>query len=427
MIRPDRHPQSLNHFVLARTLLAFAILLLAVGMTGYVLVTRPVLERYADSLATALLPGRDACQPDSIRRLQPPEGVTVRLADGNHVLPDTSHLPALLPFDTFLARRIQQRAGTAVVTTSSLHQLELAFRCQEQTVILDIDRAHALGTVPNLALLLWLFGLLGGALVMAAILSRALGHPLAVLAGHLRTTPLGLASPAAAGTGIAELDVLAAEVDALRLRASSAVATRTALLMGLSHDLRAPLARLRLILDTVAQPTSKDMTDLRHDVRELQDALDEFMRAANAMASPSRVEGAREGWQRLQRIYTSPRIQFSGMPDASCPPLNTAALVRIASHLIDNAICHTEGAIQILWHSGTDWQLCVRDEGPGIDDSAFHPFHSRDSGRSNHAGLGLALASLICEHNGWQLSHGHIDDRHWQICISARPNHPAGS
>ena len=426
MIQPDQHTQTLNHFVLSRTLLAFAILLLAVGMAGYVLVARPVLDKYADSLASRLLPGPDACQPDSIRRLQPPEGMTVRLTNSS-ALPDTRHWPALLPFDALLARRIQQRAGTTVVTTSSLHELQLAFHCQEQTVILDIDRAHALGTVPNVALLFWLFGLLGGALVMAAILSRALGRPLARLAGHLRATPLGMASPAAAGTGIAELDALAAEVDALRQRASSAVATRTALLMGLSHDLRAPLARLRLILDTVGQPTSDDMADLRHDVRELQDALDEFMRAANAMASPSSVGGAREGWQRLQRIYTSARISFAGVPDDRCPPLNTAALVRIASHLIDNAICHTDGAIQILWHSAADWQLCVRDEGRGIDDSAFHPFHSGDSGHSNHAGLGLALASLICEHNGWQLSHGHVDDNHWQICISARPNHPAGS
>ena len=420
-------PQSLNRFVLSRTLLAFALLLVAVGLAGYVLVTRPVLDKYAESLAASLFPAGESCQIsnlqqriDTLQHQQGLNGITVIQAHSPAF--STSHWSVVLPFDALLARHLSQQVGSPVIPASSPHTLQLGFQCHGQTLILQLDRARALGAVPNLALLFWLSGLLGGALIMATMLSRALSRPLTRLAGHLRATPLGSASPAAASIGIAELDELATEVDALRQRASNAVATRSALLMGLSHDLRAPLARLRLILDTVSEPTQNDVSDLRHDVLELQDALDEFLRAANAMASPSQENGASQAWLRLQRIYTSPRIVFEGTPDNSCPSLNTAALVRVASHLIDNALCHTDGQIAILWHSGHNWRLCVRDEGPGLSETAFLPFSSRNAHLSNHAGLGLTLASLICEHNGWQLSHGRGTEGRWQIGFSAMPS-----
>ncbi|OIQ80549.1 sensor protein PfeS [mine drainage metagenome] len=423
----EARPHSLRAFVFVRAVLAFCLILVTAGAAGYALITRPALERHARWIAADLFPRARTCDVDELRaRLERLHGLHASSGialSGDAAVPRPNLLGRLgpLPFDGLLARAVEQRIGVPVVATSSLEEVQLAFRCGGGRAELHIDRAQALGAVPLAALLSWIVVLLAGALALAAQLSRSLSAPLEKLVAHLRGTPLGAAPTGAPATGIAEFDDLAAEIDALRTRASGAVATRSALLMGLSHDLRAPLARLRLILDTVPAPTQADVADMREDTLELQGALDEFMRAANAMASPVTVDGANQGWQRLRKAYADPRLAFRGDPDPSCPPLNTAALVRVAANLIDNALRHTSGPVEVAWSSGVHWRLCVRDSGPGISvdrlSSLAGAFRSGAADGGMHAGLGLALATILCEHNGWRLSFAPPSMRSWAACI----------
>ena len=420
-------PRSLRAFVFARAVLAFCVILFAAGVAGYALIARPALVRHARWIVVDVFPHARTCNVDKLRarldRLQASHASSgIALSDSQASLYPTL-LGSLgpLPFDALLAKEVENRVGVPVAARSSLGGVLLGLRCGGQPIELRVDRAQALGAVPLGALASWIVALLAGALTLAAQLSRSLSTPLDKLVAHLRGTPLGAPPSGAPATGIAEFDSLAKEIDALRTRASGAVATRSALLMGLSHDLRAPLARLRLILDTVPSLTQVDVADIREDTRELQDALDEFMRAANAMASPVAADGAMQGWHRLSKAYADPRLTFKGSPDPSCPPLNTAALVRVAANLIDNALRHTSGPVEVTWSSGVYWRLCVRDSGPGIPDDRLSilatAFRSNAAKPGEHAGLGLALATILCEHNGWQLSCAPPSVDSWTVCI----------
>ncbi len=423
---------SLQYFSFVRAAFAFSLLLIIVGTAGYFLVTRPALERHAEWISADILPDAGKCQVADL-------GIQLSLLKArgiNGIAMQTSiHAPAgrstfisRFPFDVFLAEQIQARSRTPVTINSSLSEVSLSFSCNSETVILNLDRSATLGAVPAWALFFWITGLIGGALGMAALLSRSLAAPLGKLSGHLRQTPLGAAVSNAPDTGITEFDQLACEIDDLRSRASKAVASRSALLMSLSHDLRKPLTRLRLTLDIDPSPTPETISEIRQDILELQEALDEFMRAANSMASPASPNGAHDVWNRLQRIHTDPRLTFVGIPDSRCPPLNAAALVRVATNLIENSLQHTRGPVQVSWASSPTWMLCVSDSGPGIDDphslQMMQPFqtsnHVTETGDNLHAGLGLALVQILCEHNGWTLEYGYSSDKAWKICITQR-------
>lgn len=409
---------SLWRFTFLRVAAALLVLLALMGMAGYLLVTRPALEHRAASMAAALLaePQADcAAVKARIEQLANDEhrsGVTMLEA---HAEGGTIATTAwLLPLDAMLVARLRQQSAVKVEARSAINTVHLQLTCGGSSVRLALDRRIALGVAPAQALAAWLVGLLGGTLGLAAWLSGALNAPLRRLARHVQSTPLGAEPVVAQATGIIELDRLALEVDALRERASEAVGSRTALLMALSHELRTPLARVRLILDTAQLVTAADGAEMKAHVLEMQEALDEFMRAANAMAAPLVQAGAQAVWLRLQALFTDPRVVFThaqGAPDAT---LNAAALLRIASNLIDNALRHGEGRVDVSWSQRADsWCLRVADEGTGIPVEnmlqslrAFSSGAVRDAGAPGHAGVGLALARILCEHNGWTLHFG---------------------
>jgi signal transduction histidine kinase len=418
---------TLWRFTFTRVAAALFALLLLVGSAGFLLVTRPALERHAQLLANSLLPvpNTDCAELGSrVRQLAADSASGIRMVtEARDVAPFSGWL---LPFDALLVDRLSARSGMIVQARSTVDALHVRLRCTDSSVELALDRRIALGAAPDLALVAWLAGLTVGALGIAAWLSRALGAPLWHLMTHVRGTPLGAAHASAAPIGIVELDQLGFEVDALRERASQAVVSRTALLMGLSHDLRAPLARIRLILDTAQPVTSHDAREMKDHVLEMQEGLDEFMRAANAMAAAPTSAGARIVWERLLSLFVDPRIAFNAKLYDLEVPLNSAALLRIASNLIDNALRHGKGRVEVSWRrSGDAWSLCVSDQGQGIAPEllqrAQRAFCSEPGPEGEtaawHAGIGLALARILCEHNGWTLSFGTGESGGLRVCV----------
>lgn len=390
------------------------VLLLAMGSAGYFLVTQPALERHAQSMAATLLPTPlSDCTALKAHFAQLAldggrTGVHIVGADRQSTKAGASWL---LPVDAMLVARLRERADLQIDARSTIDTLHLKLNCADGSLALALDRRIALGVAPGLALLAWLVGLTCAALGLAAWLSRALNAPLQRIVSHLRGTPFGAVPTTTAATGIREFDRLVLEVDALRERASEAVASRTALLMGLSHDLRTPLARVRLILDTAQPMTALDTLEMKSHLIEMQESMDEFMRAANAMAATPVAAGAKMVWTRLQSVFTDPRLAFINPPTDTESPLNSAALLRIASNFIDNALRHGEGRVEVSWEQSDDgWCLCVADEGPGIAPEnmpralrAFGRDPARKDDTCQHAGVGLALARILCEHNGWAL------------------------
>lgn len=220
--------------------------------------------------------------------------------------------------------------------------------------------------------------------------------------------------------GPRELVSLARNFNTMARDISSLLTNRTTLLAGISHDLRTPLARMRLALELL--PENTDPTLVSRMARNLA-AMDELIGDALQFA-----RGTQESRQPidlplfledlLASYEASVRLEIvSPAPQGLLAA--PGALRRVLGNLIDNAIQHggmrTNGSGAdarepvALTLDGT--RLSITDSGPGIPDehldAVFQPFFRLDNARTastGGSGLGLAIVAQLCQTHGWQIA-----------------------
>jgi two-component system, OmpR family, osmolarity sensor histidine kinase EnvZ len=173
---------------------------------------------------------------------------------------------------------------------------------------------------------------------------------------------------------------------------------RALILAGVSHDLRTPLARLRLSIEmSGADPTLKQGMDA--DIDEMDRIIGQFLDFA-------RTEGG-EPVERLDpaalardcaRLYRE-RGQDVRDEIGATPPVNARALAlrRMIVNLIDNALRYgKEDVVLATSTQGGAAVIEVRDRGPGIPAGEIErlkqPFTRLETARSDSGGSGLGLA-----------------------------------
>ncbi len=182
-----------------------------------------------------------------------------------------------------------------------------------------------------------------------------------------------------------------------------------------SHELRSPLTVVQTsaeLIDSLA-----DQPALRQQSRQILRAsshMDEMIRALLAITRDRPPEDtaddvALRALIEEQLAYRQREIDRHGIGihwslDASVRVRAPGELLSVViSNLLDNAIRHSNGStVDILWEDG---RLCIRDRGPGIDESALEDLFERGVSRGSRAGygLGLYIARLICERMDWHL------------------------
>jgi two-component system osmolarity sensor histidine kinase EnvZ len=197
-------------------------------------------------------------------------------------------------------------------------------------------------------------------------------------------------------------------------RISELLDARTTLLAGLSHDLRTPLARMRLALEMLERrPDPAWIARLDSDIGEMNRLIGELLELARGL-----------GQEQAQGIELAPwletlaeRVRESGTAiEVDCLALRidvpTSALQRVLGNLLGNAQRYAEGsALQIRAEvSPGECRIGILDGGPGIPeaqlDAVFQPFHRVDASRSpttGGAGLGLAIVQQLAQANGWRV------------------------
>ncbi|GAA0733901.1 ATP-binding protein [Sphingomonas japonica] len=233
-------------------------------------------------------------------------------------------------------------------------------------------------------------------LVLAAALVRTLGAPLRALADAAGEIGFGHKVEVRA-SGPRELRTLADALNAMQARIRQLLDSRTQALTAVSHDLRTPLARLRLRL--AAPPEQADVGAMRSDVEEMEAMLDsllDFMRGGEAEA-PKRTDIA----SLLQAIADDAAdlggdIVYVG-PGHMPGMIRALTLRRAVTNLVDNARRHAGGAQIDLARHGDTIVITVRDEGPGMPaESLSHAaeafFRGDDARQRDTKGLGLGLA-----------------------------------
>ncbi|WP_421865445.1 sensor histidine kinase [Motiliproteus sp.] len=190
-----------------------------------------------------------------------------------------------------------------------------------------------------------------------------------------------------------------------------------------AHDLRTPLARMRLSIEAaVAQP---DESVLRE---ALLDCAEESARIENMLKTLMDISEAQSGILKLhvEQVdlselisdctelyrYTAEdrdiRLQLQSK-DSLALKADKVRLHQVFGNLIDNAIKYSQpgGAVNIRWEDGSSQVMIeIEDQGVGIDpaeqDRVFDRLYRGDSSRSEPGmGLGLSLVRAIVEaHRG---------------------------
>jgi signal transduction histidine kinase len=261
--------------------------------------------------------------------------------------------------------------------------------------------------------------------VVIAVAAFLAGAAAVAVPGHMGADQVLLVALAAAGAALAAaLAVRLAMEERSRREIEEA---RRRLVAAASHDLRTPLASLRLLVesidDGVATGETRDryLKEIRTHVAVLSDLIDDLFEL-------SRIEAGDISWTMRQvelhdligdtvAAMRAPADERGISIAAELPAgalvasANAEKVQRVLFNLIQNAIRHTpaDGSVTVRAHSAPGGvEVEVADSGEGIPagdgERVFEAFYRGDAARGEDgAGLGLAISRAIVEAHGGRI------------------------
>jgi signal transduction histidine kinase len=228
-----------------------------------------------------------------------------------------------------------------------------------------------------------------------------------------------------------EVGRLAATLNRLLARIEDGVKHERAFIAGAAHDLRTPIAALRMQLDMllrgllVGEPTRGPLEDARQDAIDLGELADALLGLAEAQAEglddaasphvlPLLVTRAE---QEVEWVARERDVRIVQTVDEASVRISAVRFHQALTNLLSNAVRHGPmgGKVELSVHVQHDLpdipaavMVEVSDRGPGIDEgtraSLFVPFTRRRSGSTTH-GLGLATAAAAVESQRGQIGY----------------------
>jgi signal transduction histidine kinase len=277
------------------------------------------------------------------------------------------------------------------------------------------DRERITFVIPGVAsfgggyvLPIFLVSLFAVAILIAFWTARRLARPIREFARAAERLGVDLAAPPLAVRGPQELRSAIQTFNRMQDRLRRFLEDRTQMLAAISHDLRAPLARLRLRAELVSDGEQQ---------RKMFDDLDSM----NAMIESTLAFARDEARQEPRALVdigiligdicedaedAGGSVSYAGERgvDISCRP----TLVRRAIvNLVDNAVKYGGAARVKIVHDVDRVVIAVDDDGPGIPseehEKVFAPFYRREPARDPAkagVGLGLSIARTVAREHG---------------------------
>lgn len=261
------------------------------------------------------------------------------------------------------------------------------------------------------------------------VVARVLTRPLARLGDAVGRLARGdlLARVELGGGSRDEIHRLAADFNHMADQLAARIADQQRLVKDVSHELRSPLARMRLALalihDTDAEVSEDMLARLEREVEKLEAIVSDLLLLPQSGTGQFRLDEAVDLPALVQGVIDDCRagIGESGpRVDAELPakPLlyrgNGRLLYSALANLVQNGLRYTPtgGAVRVtLTKSQSGVRLQVADGGPGVPEAdlgrIFEPFYrvsaARDRGEGG-TGLGLAIVRRATELHGGAVS-----------------------
>lgn len=260
--------------------------------------------------------------------------------------------------------------------------------------------------------------LLGQTLVLFVLLllpllwiTRRAAAPLALLTRTARTAMPGQ-MPVVAEAGPADVRDLTRAFNDLSQRVRTMLVDKDRMLGAVGHDLRTPLASLRVRIERVDDVALRDaMSATIADMAMMLDDITALARSGqpHELAAPTDLAGLLAD---LVDDYTAMArpVRLAAEGVVATALVRGAALRRALRNLIDNAVTYGGEAELGLTRVGERLRISVADRGPGIPadriSDMLEPFARAEESRNRAtggSGLGLALAKAIAEGEGGEL------------------------
>ena len=305
------------------------------------------------------------------------------------------------------AGTVQQSSTELVVALPVSHEEQVvgAIRTRMDPALVT-DRVHR--TWLSMAALAG--GVLAAAGALAVARSRHLARPMVRLRDAARALGSGAQTPRGPATGIDEIDAVDDALHTAAERVRDAMVRERAFSADVAHQLRTPIASLRLRLET-EQQLRHDPDDLIErslaDLDRLETTIADLLALARdtpvadpyPLASP--LNDARRRWHPLLAA-DGRRLDVAAEPNLPFVTISPAALGQILDVLLDNTRTHGAGTVSITARRvGDGATIAVTDEGTRVIDET-NAFRRRGPGSSS-TGIGLALARRLADAEGMRL------------------------
>ncbi|MEM9838751.1 MAG: ATP-binding protein [Pseudomonadota bacterium] len=246
-------------------------------------------------------------------------------------------------------------------------------------------------------------------LLPAVWIGRVVATPLRQLTASADGFLTGKDAPPLPSAGPADVQALCEAFSALQQRILAALEEKTMMLGSIGHDLRTPLASLRIRVESVDDDKLRE--EMTQSIEMLSETLDDVL-AFSKSTSREAVEETRTDAlvRNLELSYTSDQLTVGEVQALSlqCSP---QAVLRALRNIVDNAVRYAGRAELSVMRQGGSVLFEVADRGPGVDPDALEqmqrPFTRAEGSRSREtggAGLGLAIARAVAQAHGGALT-----------------------
>jgi len=206
-------------------------------------------------------------------------------------------------------------------------------------------------------------------------------------------------------SGALEIRQASYEFERMKKRILKHISQRTAMLSGISHDLKTPLTRLKLQIELLNK--NQKLNSLKEEITEMEKMINEYLDfASNQYSQPLEKFDIIELIQNLIgksfkkniKIKSPKNLIFSGRKNL---------IRRCIANIINNSQKYSENILITCKKIKKTIKINIDDDGPGIADEhkekVFRPFYRVDKSRSlkdSNVGLGLSIVEDIVNSHG---------------------------
>ena len=246
-------------------------------------------------------------------------------------------------------------------------------------------------------------------LIPLALVARRIVKPLERLTRRVRRVGLADEIEPLESEGPSDIRNLVDSFNAMQARVSGLLGEKDVMLGAIGHDLKTPLAALRVRVESVEDEAERDK--MAATIDEMAIILDDILTLARLGKSGEAKQrsdiGALVESMVDEYVTADAPVVFAAPEQRILASVRPVLLRRALRNLIGNAVKHGGGAALSLEQTEGEMRLIITDEGPGISAGAiedmFAPFARAEASRNRAtggSGLGLTIARAIARGHG---------------------------